>query len=398
MCGGRAPPSPQLLPHCPPAPHTACPLTPQVHAAAGGLGAQERRTPPTPSQERRGGHPQVRSTGSGGRGGAAAAAGVELHRRETGRGALVLAWVVWLAAAASGASWCWRELQMKQRRTSGAQEVTAERVLLADAMAALLPSAATGLASSRQCQRSRLPNQPASHYAPARCAAKPWGGPGRLPALVARSQEPGKEPGQEVRGGGARRGCAAARGVGRLPAYRRRTAPRQLPAAGLCACAQDLPPWVRREKERELQVRPLPAAQPPATPATRIGLISAPACTARTAQPAACAAACRPGALTVHARAARAPAQAAQAAKGGLPWGLSLLFSVFTTIAATGSIFEYVDRNPVFGILQVGQGQAGAGGVGARTDAAHATSPRSARAPAHCQPRLGCAHPPADAA
>lgn len=212
------------------------------------------------------------------------------------------------------------------------------------------------------------------------------------------ARSPGKSQGKRCGGVGRGVAAAAARGVGRLPAYRRRTAPRQLPAAGLCACAQDLPPWVRREKERELQVRPLPAAQPPATPATRIGLISAPACTARTAQPAACAAACRPSALTVHARAARAPAQAAQAAKGGLPWGLSLLFSVFTTIAATGSIFEYVDRNPVFGILQVGQGQAGAGGVGARTDAAHATSPRSARAPAHCQPRLGCAHPPADAA
>lgn len=36
-----------------------------------------------------------------------------------------------------------------------------------------------------------------------------------------------------------------------------------------------------------------------------------------------------------------------------MPWGLSLLFSVFTTIAAVGSIFEYVGQNPVFGILQV---------------------------------------------
>jgi hypothetical protein len=47
--------------------------------------------------------------------------------------------------------------------------------------------------------------------------------------------------------------------------------------------------------------------------------------------------------------------QAAESAKGGfnLPWGLSLLFSVFTTIAAVGSIFEYVGKNPVFGILQV---------------------------------------------
>uniref|UniRef100_A0A7S3VM01 Uncharacterized protein n=1 Tax=Dunaliella tertiolecta TaxID=3047 RepID=A0A7S3VM01_DUNTE len=45
---------------------------------------------------------------------------------------------------------------------------------------------------------------------------------------------------------------------------------------------------------------------------------------------------------------------AAQNAKEGfkLPWGLCLLFSVFTTIAATGSIFEYVDKNPIFGLVQ----------------------------------------------
>ncbi|KAF5836011.1 hypothetical protein DUNSADRAFT_6581 [Dunaliella salina] len=45
---------------------------------------------------------------------------------------------------------------------------------------------------------------------------------------------------------------------------------------------------------------------------------------------------------------------AAQNAKEGfkLPWGLCLLFSVFTTIAAIGSIFEYVDKNPIFGLVQ----------------------------------------------
>eukprot|EP00198_Chlamydomonas_reinhardtii_P006538 XP_001695874.1 predicted protein [Chlamydomonas reinhardtii] len=57
----------------------------------------------------------------------------------------------------------------------------------------------------------------------------------------------------------------------------------------------ELPPWVRREKERELQ---------------------------------------------------------AKDGVSGLPWGLCLLFSVFTAIAAVGSIFEFVDRNAIFGVIQ----------------------------------------------
>ncbi|EFJ49553.1 hypothetical protein VOLCADRAFT_104324 [Volvox carteri f. nagariensis] len=57
---------------------------------------------------------------------------------------------------------------------------------------------------------------------------------------------------------------------------------------------EELPPWIRREKERELQ---------------------------------------------------------AQQGSSGLPWPLYLLFSIFTAIAAVGSIFEFVDRNPVFGVL-----------------------------------------------
>ncbi|GLI68004.1 hypothetical protein VaNZ11_012326 [Volvox africanus] len=57
---------------------------------------------------------------------------------------------------------------------------------------------------------------------------------------------------------------------------------------------EELPPWIRREKERELQ---------------------------------------------------------AQQGASGLPWPLYLLFSIFTAIAAVGSIFEFVDRNPIFGVL-----------------------------------------------
>lgn len=41
-------------------------------------------------------------------------------------------------------------------------------------------------------------------------------------------------------------------------------------------------------------------------------------------------------------------------AQGGpkdLPWGLYLLFSCFVAIAAVGSIFEYVDKNPIFGVV-----------------------------------------------
>ena len=34
------------------------------------------------------------------------------------------------------------------------------------------------------------------------------------------------------------------------------------------------------------------------------------------------------------------------------PWGLYLLFSSFVAIAAVGCIFEYVDKNPFFGIIQ----------------------------------------------
>lgn len=56
-----------------------------------------------------------------------------------------------------------------------------------------------------------------------------------------------------------------------------------------------MPPWVKREKEREMQL---------------------------------------------------------QSGKKELPWALCLLFSVFTGIAAVGSIFEYIDRNPVFGVVQ----------------------------------------------
>lgn len=37
---------------------------------------------------------------------------------------------------------------------------------------------------------------------------------------------------------------------------------------------------------------------------------------------------------------------------GGLPWGLYLLFSSFVAIAAVGCIFEYLDKNPFFGIVQ----------------------------------------------
>lgn len=34
-----------------------------------------------------------------------------------------------------------------------------------------------------------------------------------------------------------------------------------------------------------------------------------------------------------------------------LPWGLYLLASTLTAIAAVGCIFEYIDRNPFFGII-----------------------------------------------
>ncbi|KAJ9518890.1 hypothetical protein QJQ45_026252 [Haematococcus lacustris] len=65
--------------------------------------------------------------------------------------------------------------------------------------------------------------------------------------------------------------------------------------------AEELPPWVRREKERELQVgRPSRAAQ----------------------------------------------------TSNKLPWQAGLLGSVLVAIAATGSIYEYQSHNAIFGVLQ----------------------------------------------
>ncbi|GBF88348.1 hypothetical protein Rsub_01060 [Raphidocelis subcapitata] len=57
---------------------------------------------------------------------------------------------------------------------------------------------------------------------------------------------------------------------------------------------EDLPPWVRREKEREL----------------------------------------------------------AAAGKKGLPWPLYLVFSCLVAIASVGSFFEYFDHNAIFGVIQ----------------------------------------------
>lgn len=57
---------------------------------------------------------------------------------------------------------------------------------------------------------------------------------------------------------------------------------------------EDLPPWVRRERERELQ-KDMPSAG---------------------------------------------------------PWPLYLLLSLFTAIASVGSFFEYANKNPVFGVIQ----------------------------------------------
>ncbi|KAG2501604.1 hypothetical protein HYH03_000109 [Edaphochlamys debaryana] len=56
----------------------------------------------------------------------------------------------------------------------------------------------------------------------------------------------------------------------------------------------ELPPWVRREKERELQ---------------------------------------------------------AKEGSGGLPWPLYLLFSIFVAIAAVGSVFEFLDGNAIAGVI-----------------------------------------------
>ena len=41
-----------------------------------------------------------------------------------------------------------------------------------------------------------------------------------------------------------------------------------------------------------------------------------------------------------------------ESTKNELPWALYLLFSSFVAIAAVGCIFEYVDRNPFFGLVQ----------------------------------------------
>ncbi|GAQ87862.1 hypothetical protein KFL_003830110 [Klebsormidium nitens] len=39
-----------------------------------------------------------------------------------------------------------------------------------------------------------------------------------------------------------------------------------------------------------------------------------------------------------------------------LPFGLYLLFSVFTAIAAVGSIYEFANKNPIFGVIQPDSG------------------------------------------
>lgn len=41
-----------------------------------------------------------------------------------------------------------------------------------------------------------------------------------------------------------------------------------------------------------------------------------------------------------------------ESAPQGLPWALFLLFSSFSAIAAVGSMFEYIGRNPVFGVIE----------------------------------------------
>lgn len=38
-------------------------------------------------------------------------------------------------------------------------------------------------------------------------------------------------------------------------------------------------------------------------------------------------------------------------AKPDLPWPLYLLFSTFVAIASVGSVFEYFDKNPIFGVI-----------------------------------------------
>ena len=39
-------------------------------------------------------------------------------------------------------------------------------------------------------------------------------------------------------------------------------------------------------------------------------------------------------------------------ARGGFPWPVYLLLSVIVLIAATGSVFEYSYKNPIFGVVQ----------------------------------------------
>ncbi|KAF6253567.1 hypothetical protein COO60DRAFT_1643054 [Scenedesmus sp. NREL 46B-D3] len=39
-------------------------------------------------------------------------------------------------------------------------------------------------------------------------------------------------------------------------------------------------------------------------------------------------------------------------AKPDLPWPLYLLLSSFVAIASVGSVFEYLDRNAIFGVVQ----------------------------------------------
>jgi len=42
----------------------------------------------------------------------------------------------------------------------------------------------------------------------------------------------------------------------------------------------------------------------------------------------------------------------AQSGKKGLPWPVYLLSSAIVAIAAVGSIFEFADKNPIFGVVQ----------------------------------------------
>lgn len=42
--------------------------------------------------------------------------------------------------------------------------------------------------------------------------------------------------------------------------------------------------------------------------------------------------------------------------RGGVPWPAYLLLSVIVLIAATGSVFEYAYKNPIFGVVQSDSG------------------------------------------